>query len=457
MSKSVKIAIVGGGLSGSLVAIYLLKYIKYSLEILLFEKSTEQLYRGAAYSSKLPYQLLNVPVNGMSLFQEDNLHFFNWLNDKNIKAAVDDFVSRKLFGDYVEETMQKYITENNVHHFQIIQDEVIDVTTNDSKTIVYSKKHLPVEVNKVYLCTGNFLPESLKNSSLENLVNNYIQNPWDGKFFSKIKPNDTVFILGTGLSMVDWVMSLCKNENFKGKIIALSRRGFLPLSHGLNPAYQLQKIPDFNTSSILDIYYWIKSEVKYAESQHKNYRSVIDAVRPFLNEIWGTLSKEDKQQFCRHIKPFWDIHRHRIPVHSFDFLNQLINEQILEIISGRLIGVDDKENEFSITFQPKRITNFKTIKSNWIINCTGPQTNYTKIDDLLFQNMLISETFDTGDINLGLVTQDMGFIVAKNGKINENIIMIGPAAKGNLWEIIALNEIKQQIGYFVKLISSKTL
>src|SRR5271163_750678 len=76
------IVIVGGGASGSLVAIQLLKRAAWPSRIIVVEPRTE-LGAGIPYSTAYISHLLNVPAEGMSAFEDDPQHFLRWLRQTN--------------------------------------------------------------------------------------------------------------------------------------------------------------------------------------------------------------------------------------------------------------------------------------------------------------------------------------------------------------------------------------
>ncbi|MBE7443141.1 MAG: FAD/NAD(P)-binding protein [Flavobacteriales bacterium] len=455
MLKSVSYGIVGGGLSGTLLCIYLMKYTKKPLELFLFEKQQEQLHKGVAYSSELPYQLLNVPVKGMSLFEDDALHFYAWLKIQNIDITPDDFVSRKLFGEYLTYYLEKTVLETKIHQLHIVNDEVVDIEKQGKKQFIFCKNRDKIEVSKVFLCTGNFPASHLRGFSHEVLTNsNYVSNPWNGENLSKIKPHDTLLVIGTGLTMVDQVMSITKHTNFRGNIIALSRRGLLPLPHGDAPIFHLLPTIDFTKVSFFELYQFIKNEVKRAESQGLNYRCVMECIRPHLDSIWKNLSISDKKQFINHFKPYWEVHRHRIPASSADYLKQLQEKGILELIAGRILSADITNDKFEVKITPKGKSETFTLKTDWIIYCTGSQLNYKSINSPLYKSLINKGYLTSAAFDFGLNTADIGFGIDSNGIISNDLILIGPTAKGNnFWEITALKEIRQQIRTIVHQIT----
>ena len=43
-----------------------------------------------------------------------------------------------------------------------------------------------------------------------------------------------------------------------------------------------------------------------------DWRSVIDAIRPFSHRIWRELPPGSKRSFLEHARAWWDVHRHRM-------------------------------------------------------------------------------------------------------------------------------------------------
>ena len=71
------LAIVGGGFSGTLLAVNLLRAAKGPLRIVMFEREGAA-GRGVAYGTTLHAHLLNVRSSGMSAFPAQPDHFVEW-------------------------------------------------------------------------------------------------------------------------------------------------------------------------------------------------------------------------------------------------------------------------------------------------------------------------------------------------------------------------------------------
>jgi len=141
-----KINIVGGGASGLLVAINLLRKSD-SCEVTITEPN-EKLGLGLAYSTSDPDHLLNVPAGRMSGLVEEPKSLCEW-------AGVDenDFISRRKFGEYLDFLLQRELKSGKkLNH---IKAKVIDVVKNqDSLTCILSNG-ASIDSDAVVLALGN--------------------------------------------------------------------------------------------------------------------------------------------------------------------------------------------------------------------------------------------------------------------------------------------------------------
>src|SRR6059058_5116563 len=94
------VAIVGGGASGTPVAVHLLQQARGPFTVVLLERGL-RLGRGIAYETREAVHLLNVPAGRMSAFPDDAQHFARWA-----RASSDEFVPRGRYGDYLEHVLR---------------------------------------------------------------------------------------------------------------------------------------------------------------------------------------------------------------------------------------------------------------------------------------------------------------------------------------------------------------
>src|ERR1700689_1627899 len=101
-----RIAIIGAGFSGTLLALHLLRRCPPGSKITLIERGV-QFGRGAAYSTGNPSHLLNVPAGKMSAFHDRPHDFVDWVSAHEEKdlgigpVRPGTFVPRQFFGAYI--------------------------------------------------------------------------------------------------------------------------------------------------------------------------------------------------------------------------------------------------------------------------------------------------------------------------------------------------------------------
>jgi uncharacterized NAD(P)/FAD-binding protein YdhS len=448
------IAIIGGGLSGTLAAINLLRYSKSVGAIFLIEKKKEQMAKGLAYSNTLKYQPLNVRASQMSLFSEFPVHFVKWLYQNRSKYAqeigefsADSFISRRVFGEYLKSTLYQTAKDaQELKKLHFINDEALAIEqTSPNKYTINFKETAALEVDKIVLALGNFPPPPLAIHNQGFLKSDlYVSNPWEFEL-DKIHPKEPVFIIGSGLTMIDIVGSL-HAQNHQGKIYVLSRRGLVPLPHQLYevPIYKLKALPSRAYLSLNDILTWFREEKHNASHLGYDWHSVVNAVRDKAPEIWQKLDLPEKQRFLRHLRPFWEVHRHRMPLKSAHLISKLQKEGQLEIIAGKLVDIQNDSNQAKVEFRRRKQPLNEEVYVDKVINCTGSETNLYKISSPLLKNLLDKGWLQTDDLYLGIQTDKYAHLINQKGEALGNIFVIGSLRKSGLWESTSLKEIRYQ-------------
>ncbi|WP_156927123.1 hypothetical protein [Azospirillum halopraeferens] len=152
---------------------------------------------------------------------------------------------------------------------------------------------------------------------------------------SAIDPGDTVLVLGTGLTMVDTVLTLLDRGN-RGPIIAVLRRGLLPHRHEETRPCESFVRPEVMPHTVLDVLIAFKADVHRAAEQGQDRRSAFDALRPHHHRIRASLSEAERRRFLRHARPFRDVHRHRMAPKVAGRIEAARRDGHLSVHAGRL-------------------------------------------------------------------------------------------------------------------------
>ena len=440
-----RIAIIGAGASGTITAINLLKKLQQPASIFLIEKRSESLYRGTAYSSQLEYEPLNVYAGRMSLYNDNHDDFYNWIleNKKSSEEIThESFVSRRWYGEYLEANLKASVAKKwNGVLFETISTATENIAkTAEGNYVLKQEDEREIATDIVILATGNEKPaDVISKEAIQVLGENYVSNPWNKNPLENISTDESVLLIGTGLTMVDHVVSL-KKRNHSAKVFALSRNGLLPRPHKHAPVYKIEK--EISNESIEQLDKNILEEVEKAKSQNLDWRSVIEALRPVTTKIWQALSDESKTIFLNKYRIHWDIHRHRMPPASHNEINEMVSQNKFGILKGTITDVVKTENGFQVLYKDASDSNSVTV--NRIINCTGPSGDYEKCDNPLFKNLLAKGWIKKDKHNVGIVTGPYGELIQQNGNVLENIFAVGPLRKAMEWESTAIREIRTQ-------------
>lgn len=460
------IAIVGGGFSGVLVATQLLKHSSMiafqavrstiaPIEIKLIE-SKSVLGRGVAYSTDISCHVLNVPAGKMSAFPDEPDHFFNWLEKREdlLKELGDEsltpgtFVPRKIYGIYGQAILEDAIRNAAPHvTFEWIKEDAIDISPQGENNEITLSNGEKMIAEKIVLALGNFPPANptIEDPSFYQDQEHYISYPWGAHVFDSIKPDENILLIGSGLTMVDVAIGL-KAKNYQGQIYVVSRHGFLPQSHQTSPPYPGLHLTKITPLSIRNLLRQVRQIIKQAETQGINLRGVIDAIRPETQVLWQSLSLEEKRRFLRHLRPYWEIHRHRVAPKIFGLLQEMLNSHQLQVIAGKVQKFAVTPKGVDVFVKPRYSNNdeFTRFTVNRVINCTGSECDYRQFKHPLIVNLRDRGLIRPDSLNLGLDVASNGALIGEKGVVSSGLYTLGSPCKGCLWETTAIPEIRQQ-------------
>lgn len=439
-NASRKIAIIGAGFSGTALAAQLARTTHQPLEIYLFEK-TGQFGAGDAYRTPFPYHLLNARAGDMSAFEDAPSHFSEWLSKHVSKELETDvpiarqFVPRIYYHQYLRDLLE----ETSRHpggsvRLELIPEEVVNMQAVGQQMKLTMKNRHELLADKVVLALGNNPPSGLPFPVADDIK--CIDNPWDYTALNAIPADDPVLIVGTGLSMVDAVLTL-HHQKHRGHITAVSRRGLLPLPHS-----ETCSAVKMDTSAlprdVRSLMKTIRHEAKKLTDSGGDWRGLMSAMRLDLQDIWRGTSEACRKRFLRHVLPYWNIHRHRVHVKLYDLLTQLQQQGQLEVMAGRVLSA--KNGEVKIRQRQSRVE--RTLPVKYIINCMG--SSFEPSEQPLLQSLLESDQAVFDPLQLGVEISDNYALKAASGNVSPHCFVIGPLMRGEVWECIAVPEIRKQ-------------
>jgi uncharacterized NAD(P)/FAD-binding protein YdhS len=448
LSRQHTVAIIGGGFSGTLVATNLLKSQHWSdTRIVLIERAP-CVARGKAYANRQHPYLLNVPAGRMSADTHKPLDFLSFAQNRIPGATAEDFLPRSLYGEYLEATLLDAEVSAPPHvSFQRLRGNVCAIArTHDGRSYnIELADGQRLNADDVVLALGNPPPASLPGT--EKLVGSgdrYVPDPWAGPL--KFRRGETVLLIGAGLTMVDVATAAAIETSEKIVIHSISRHGLMPSSQTAfsNSACKgdtgaMLRAASFSALTLLRS---VRELADDTERRGGDWREAITFVRSIAPALWQRLPAREKRRMLRHIRPYWDVHRHRLPSETLAKLHLLRRRRKLNIHAGRLEKFERVGKQVRVTWRPRAEQESQTLLVDRVVNCTGPNYSVTRLADPLMRSLVSQGLVKADALHLGIRTGAYGAVVDAGGQTSNNLFYVGPMLRADHWEATAAQELR---------------
>jgi uncharacterized NAD(P)/FAD-binding protein YdhS len=432
MDTSFDIAIVGGGLSGIATLHHLSKCANSSSKSLtcVLLESHEQL-GGLAYSTVSDAQILNVPAGKMGIDEEAAGDFGAWITHQGYSFSADSFVPRHLYRRYLNEVIEKVLAHGSIRLSRITA-RVDGIRAEKGKALLLANGEVLASASQVVIAIGNSL-------TLEPVTAPFA-HPWRASELELASKQSRVGIIGSSLSAVDVILDL-QSRGFNGEYTVMSRRGLFPCEHApttVQPSLGECARCVRECSTVRGLVRIFRECVE----RGIEWRTLLDALRSETQAIWGSLSDIEKRRFMRHVRPYWDIHRHRIPRESHQVLRDLISSGRLAVHKRRFVAMKQGERGFVVesTYRGARCYN----EFDAVFDCRGLWTDLLKSGSPLVQSIVEQGLGRVDSVRLGFACDQTGRLIGSTKSDEPVLYTLGSLRRGELWESTAGREIRIQ-------------
>jgi uncharacterized NAD(P)/FAD-binding protein YdhS len=444
--EPLRLAIVGGGFTGAALAIHALGSTRRPLSIDIIEPSAE-LGRGAAYRTTNTDHRINVPSDRMSLFSSDPTHFTRWLFDKKWLPDAESadsigrfYVPRGAFAAYSEEVLaqavQQSATSASLRHRRT---RAMSLARESEGFRLELADGASLRVDRVAICTGHVPAAPCRVREGAARHPRFIANPWTPDSLTALRRQDTVLIVGTGLTMVDVVATFAR-ANHQGSITAISQRGLLPCEHGkfVDSHHLFEGV---RPTTALELLRLVRAEVRQDDGE-LDWQAIVDALRRRLPEVWAALPAPERIRAVRRLMPFWEVHRFRIAPQGAAAVARLKAQGALTVQRARAIEVDAYEESLLARLRlPDGTTADRAFDS--IILCSGASRN-------IRDNPMLADLVDRGlaqadDVSLGLKVDGLSRLIDAREATQPDLFAFGPITRGTFGEMTGAPDILRQI------------
>jgi uncharacterized NAD(P)/FAD-binding protein YdhS len=438
------IAIIGGGAGGVLAAIHALRLAASPGRIALVEPA-ETLGEGAAYATRHPEHLLNVPARGMSAFAGNPGDFLDYVAATDATGAGREelsarFVERHRYGEYLRARLGE-ARGNSPATLGTVRDRVVALDFEGESARLTLAGGMTLHAHGVILAIGN-TPRPLPAQGAEALAPAQALPAWDFDAIKRIDRGADVCIVGSGLSMADALLSLDDNGH-RGVLHVLSRHALLPLPHAADPA-----VADFDVPALLALplrprLRAVRERVREAVAAGLPWQSVFERLRPHGQALWQSLSAQDERRFLRHVVRYWDIHRHRIAPQVHGMVMAAYADGRLRLHRGRLLHARPQAGRVRLGYR-QRDGRVRELDVDVVVNATGVELRARAMRNPLLDALLARGLARHGPHGIGIDTAADGRVLDAHGGAHPRLFALGSLRIGTLWESLAVPELRAQ-------------
>ena len=441
--------VVGDGAAATLVVIGLLRAaVRLRARLRIEWVGSQDPGRGVAYATPQPWHRMNVAATDLSV--SDTPHdFTHWLASRTPTTTNDDddFAPRWEFGSYLTDVLNRARAEAEVCDTVALRewrDRAVDLIVDAHGVQVKLRDGEHVQAERAVLALGLFPPAPLPGVSAEAATHpQLIADPWAGRL-GQVQGEGVAVLVGTGLTMVDVALSLARQAPLL-RLRAVSRTGLTPRAHSRTTPHPRGPAsaprPGLTLETIVaDIETQIAAEPT-------RWRDIVDALRPVTQSLWQALSRPDQTRLLREHSRRWETHRHRMAPSVADELDTLRKTGALHESAAAIHNINAAGERLLVRLGETR----EEIDADWVIACTGPQTHVDKVDDPLVASLLSSGYARAHPLGLGFDTASNGALQTPSGP-SQRLFTLGSLRRGELYESIAIPEIRDQAARLTQMI-----
>jgi uncharacterized NAD(P)/FAD-binding protein YdhS len=159
-----------------------------------------------------------------------------------------------------------------------------------------------------------------------------------------------------------------------------------------------------------------------------------DELRPFIQDMWRAADAEERSRFLRHLRPYWDVHRHRIAPQVEARLARMRADGRWEVWAGKVTKASDQGGTIALQLRLRGQREMETLQVARVINCTGPLGDLRRTGDIR-----------PDPLSIGIDVDRQCHAISNKGTPQQRLFVVGPMTRGAHWEIVAVPDIRRQV------------
>ena len=355
-------------------------------------------------------------------------------------------VPRSIMGRYVQDSLAVATARaaERGSFLEHVQREAIDLDLSGPLARLTLADGQVLRGSVVILATGLFAAVGAL-GLLEPAIasRRILRDPWDPAAVAALPPFGRVAIIGSGLTMVDAVVSL-EQSGHRGSIEIISRHGLMA-----QPRRQASVGPDVlpyaTADSLSTLLHLVRTACRRQVDAGGDWQSIVDPIRPHVARLWSSATDDVRRRFVRHLRPYWESHHHRSPPASGALVERLRREGRLSVSAASIAAVrPNTDGGIAIHLRRRGSVQPSVMQVDAVINSSGVEYDWTKVRHPLPRNLLHRGYVRSGPIGLGIDADPHGAVIGGDGQVSSRLFALGPPLRGLWWESTAIPDIVAQ-------------
>lgn len=441
-----RVAIIGGGAAAAALLSELLEHSPAQPLHLDWYTGGGRVARGVAYGTDSPRHLLNVRAASMSMFAGRPRGFLDYAQQGDPSLAGTDFLPRRLYGDYLEAEVTRALAQARTRQVDVrVVPFAVDAVVPETDGVTVLQGEESRHVDAAVLALGALPAQPLAGVDAAAISSGgYVVDPW--ALLARAKPDPAprkVVLIGLGLTAVDVLLELSAQWP-NAQFTAISRHGLLPEAHlsaasaptddGGNLVEAMREAPEIRQ--------WMHL-LRDAAMGSRDWRTVVDSLRPHTSGLWAELPQDERARFLRHARWAWERARHRLPPQINQTIGMLEKNGRLQRQRGRMQSVRCDGNgglQLQVTHAGSAT---ELLQADLVIQTVGLDTDVRRTPHPLIRQLVTNGHVTPDPLGMGLRATADGRL-QHDDKPWDRLFAMGSLLRGTLWESTAMPEIRQQ-------------
>ena len=163
----------------------------------------------------------------------------------------------------------------------------------------------------------------------------------------------------------------------------------------------------------------------------------VTVTTPFVLDV------ADQKRFLRHLKKYWEPHRHRMAPEISERLNGYKASGALQVVAGRIQDIASRGGATQVRILSK-CGGQRLLEVDRIISCIGIQESYTDSPRPLIRSLMETGLAQSNEVGIGFQTDGQGALLGAKRIPSSVFFTLGPPCRGDLFETTAVPEIRVQ-------------